>query len=290
MILLLFCAACGSSGSDIKVLVNGKPEALEETEVRARLADGRLTDSSMVWGGGRWIPFREDARYASLKPAPASAEATVATPASTVSNSARLELHYVPSEVPMGLSTSEGGGPFFDTPDANTPLKLPPDDGKRTYGVMTIGGKDLAAALESGDQGKLWLDGNGNGDLTDDGAPITGEAQGVLPNHYTLPLGDPPGSAPYRLWMFESRMGGVKYYAAGHWAGTFPLLADYPVVLFDGTADFDYANDPVVIDFNRDGKADETEMKTVGQFFELQGRRMTVSAIDPNGKSVTFSY
>lgn len=62
----------------------------------------------------------------------------------------------------------------------------------------------------------------------------------------------------------------------------------YRMVLFDANADGDYANDPLVIDVNGDGKAGETERVTVGKQIRIEQRDVILRAIAASGRSVTL--
>jgi len=115
----------------------------------------------------------------------------------------------------------------------------------------------------------------------------------VVPNHYTmqLPYDKEEDLTPYRMWMFLSRMGGVRFYSACHWHGLLTIKDNtYKVVLFDGNADGDYSNDPAVIDVNNDGKAAEIEKLVRGKSVSIDGTLVELVAIAPSGRWVQLMY
>ena len=81
----------------------------------------------------------------------------------------------------------------------------------------------------------------------------------MVPNHYTLalPYKQEKTGVSYRMWMFRSGMGGVRFYSQCYWRGQLDIDGEkYTWVLFDGNADGDYSNDPAVIDIDKDGDLD----------------------------------
>ena len=96
--------------------------------------------------------------------------------------------------------------------------------------------------------------------------------------------------APYRFWLFGSNMGGVKFYPVCHWHGTLTVKEKpYPVVAFDGNADGDYSNDPVVVDADGNGKADEGEQLSPGRSITIDGEQVTLVSISRSGLTVRFT-
>ncbi|MFH0824541.1 MAG: zinc ribbon domain-containing protein, partial [Pseudomonadota bacterium] len=185
---------------------------------------------------------------------PADATATGSTsPPATVTQAAGdkgslIYLQFSGDGFPLGLSVSEGSGiHLFDTPSPDQGFKkLPPEtEAKRHYDQFTVAGRTFLVLTEESKPPKFYLDANGNGDLTDDPGPFVGEGPNLVPNHYKLLLpyrGEKRG-VPYRVWMFPSRMGGVRFYPKCHRHTLIEINdQDYPVVLFDGNADGDYSN------------------------------------------------
>jgi hypothetical protein len=196
----------------------------------------------------------------------------------------------------MGLSVSEGFAlHLFDSPDASQGFKIfpPESDAKRHYDQFSIGGVTYLVITEESDPPKLYLDGNRNGDLTDDLGPFEGERPELVPNHFTimLPAKDSESGVPYRLWLFPSRMGGIRFYPKCHWHGQLELNGKvYKLVLFDGNADGDYSNDPLIIDIDDDGKAAETEKLKPGQSCDIDGTAVKLISIAPSGRWVQLEF
>jgi hypothetical protein len=207
-----------------------------------------------------------------------------------------IDLEFSDKGYPMGLSVSEGFAlHLFDTPDANQGFKkFPPEsDAKRHYDQFSIGGATYLVISEESDPPKLYLDANRNGDLTDDLGPFEGERPELVPNHFTimLPAKDSESGVPYRLWLFPSRMGGIRFYPQCHWHGQLELNGKlYKLVLFDGNADGDYSNDPLIIDIDDDGKATETETLKPGQSCDIDGTLVKLISIAPSGRWVQLEF
>jgi len=208
-----------------------------------------------------------------------------------------VTMTYVGDGFPMGLSTSQGSGlHLFDTPSPSQGFtKMPPDtDARRYYDQLTIAGATFRVITEASDPPRFYLDANHNGDMTDDPGPFAGERAGVVPNFYTLSLPYPKEglAAEYRMWIFPSRMGGARFYAACHTVGELALPESgkrYRLVLFDANADGDYSNDPLIVDVNGDGQAQESERLTPGRTLQVDGLALRLKAIAPSGRSVVFA-
>jgi len=112
----------------------------------------------------------------------------------------------------------------------------------------------------------LYFDMNKNGDLSDDGGPITNEGNGIfaasikLPFKQVLPGMDIPGD--YEIWFFTNKSlwktSRMAFYSRTQLAG-FALLKKrpIPVILADrGLNDADFTNDGINIDLDGDGKID----------------------------------
>jgi hypothetical protein len=197
----------------------------------------------------------------------------------------------------MGLSTAQGSGlHLFDTPSPTQGFtKLPPEtEARRYYDQLRIAGATFRVVTEETLPPRLYLDANHNGDVTDDPGPFAGERPGVVPNFYTVSLPYPGEglSAEYRLWIFPSRMGGARFYAACHTVGELAPSDPgkrYRLVLFDATADGDYSNDPLIVDINGDGRAQESERLAPGGTLELDGVALRLKAIAPSGRRVVLA-
>lgn len=207
-----------------------------------------------------------------------------------------IELRYVPEGFPLGLSVSQGFAlHLFETPAGNQGFKtLPPDSGhKRYYDEFTIAGQSHLTITEESTPPRFYFDENRNGDLTDDRGPFTAEKEGLLPNHFTIQIRYDAEKvvAPYRLWLFGSTMGGVRFYPVCHWQGQLTINgSSYPLVAFDGNADGDYSNDPLLIDANDNGKADDGELLQPGGKITIDGKLVTLVAISPSGLTARLAW
>lgn len=203
-----------------------------------------------------------------------------------------FKLKYSEEGFPLGLSVSQGFGlHFFETPSADQGFrKLPPETGKkRYYDELSIAGGKYRVVTEATNPPKMYLDANGNGDLTDDPGPFSAQGPSLIPNHYSLllPYKNGKSGVPYRMWLFSSRMGGVRFYPKCHWQGQLEINGkNYRMVLFDGNADGDYSNDPLVIDVDGDGKAGKGERLLPGDSLSVDGTRITLHAVAPSGRRV----
>jgi hypothetical protein len=205
-----------------------------------------------------------------------------------------IELEPSPEGFPLGLGTSEGFAlHLFDTPGANQGFKkFPAESGsKRHYDEFTLAGKVHLVITEESDPPRLYFDENRNGDLTDDRPAAVGEGPGIVPNHYSIQVryDDEKVVAPYRVWMFGSNMGGVRFYPKCHWHGNLTVNGTpYKIVAFDGNSDGDYSNDPVVIDANKNDKAEDEEKLTPGKSMTIEGQQVTLISISRSGLTVRF--
>lgn len=230
---------------------------------------------------------------ASPKSPPAGAGTPAKASAPTVAGGGTaMELSYVPEGFPFGLSVSQSTlGHLFETPGGSQKYtKMPPDSGaKRFYDDFTIGGATHLLITEESKPLRMFFDENRNGDMTDDRGPFTAEKEQFLPNHISIQIRYPKEKlvTPYRLWLFGSNMGGVKFYAACHWRGALDVDgAKYTMVAFDGNADGDYANDPLIIDANGNEKEDTGERLMPGQSMTVGGKKVTLSSVSPSGLTV----
>ena len=146
---------------------------------------------------------------------------------------------------------------------------------------------------EASNPPKIYLDTNRNADMTDDPGPFLGEGPAIAPNHYTLelPYTGEETAAPYRLWLFSSNMGGTRFYPKCHWVGRIEINGNpYTVITFDGNADGDYSNDPLIVDVNNDGKADDSERLVPGESLTIDGVEVKLLAIAPSGRLIRLQY
>jgi len=225
---------------------------------------------------------------------PGRTSAPAAKNAANSTEGTAIELEPSPEGFPLGLAVSEGFAlHLFDTPGANQGFKtFPPESGaKRHYDEFTLAGKVHLVITEESTPPRMYFDENRNGDLTDDRPPAEGEAPSLVPNHYSIQVlyEDEKVVAPYRLWLFGSNMGGVRFYPKCHWHGTLTVKdTPYRIVAFDGNADGDYSNDPVVIDANGNDKADDDEQLTPGRGITIDGQQVTLVSVSRSGLTVRF--
>lgn len=225
---------------------------------------------------------------------PGKISTTVKVNAAATTDGTAIELEPSPDGFPLGLSVSQGFAlHLFDTPGANQGFKkFPPENGsKRHYDELTLAGKAHLVITEESNPPKLYFDENRNGDLTDDRPASIGEGTALVPNHYSIQVlyNDEKVVAPYRMWMFGSNMGGVRFYPKCHWHGTLTVTGrSYKIVAFDSNSDGDYSNDPVVIDANNNDKADDEEKLIPGRSITIDGQQVTLISISRSGLTVRF--
>ena len=223
---------------------------------------------------------------------PGKASTAATAPAIASKDGTAIELESSPEGFPLGLGTTQGFAlHLFDTPGANQGFrKFPPESGaKRHYDEFTLAGKVHLVITEESNPPKLYFDENRNGDLTDDRPAFVGEGPALVPNHYSIQVlyDDEKVVAPYRLWMFGSNMGGVRFYPKCHWHGTLTVNGTpYKIVAFDGNSDGDYSNDPVVIDANSNDKAEDEEKLTPGRSITIDGQQVTLVSVSRSGLTV----
>lgn len=197
---------------------------------------------------------------------------------------------------PFGLSVSQGFAVhLFETPSENQGFKkLPPESGvKRYYDEFSIAGTTYLVISEESNPPTLYWDANQNGDLTDDPGPFPGEQPGLVPNHFTvmLPAKNSESGVPYRMWLFPSRMGGVRFYPQCHWHAELKLSGNnYKMVLFDANADGDYSNDSLAIDLDNDGNASSSELVKPGETINIDGIPVKLLSIAPSGRWAEFEF
>ncbi len=280
------------------MLVGGQPQTITESDLVERLRTGALTETTQVWRDGDWRLLRDVPELSALlraaEPAPEPIAAVV-DPGPATPQAVRVPMAYVPEGFPLGLSTQNGrGASLAELPDEEYRV-LPARTGERMFGSLWFGEKTLLCVLNLGGKNtpaQLYLDRNGDGDLTNDPGPFSPEGEGSIPAHYTieLPWADEKGAeaTKYRMWWYPSNMGGTAFYAACHRSGRFPY-GDVPMVLFDANADGDYANDALYIDWNRDGTAAPTEAYLMGEPIPVGSGHVRCVTISHGGSEVAFA-
>jgi hypothetical protein len=207
-----------------------------------------------------------------------------------------IELTYQPEGYPMELSVSQGFlGHLFDTPGQGQGFgKMPPDAGfKRHYDEFRIAGATHLLISEESRPPRFYFDENRNGDLTDDRGPFAAEKEQFLPNNVSIQIRYDREKVvvPYRMWVFGSNMGGVRFYPVCHWKGVLEAGGGrFTMLAFDANADGDYSNDPLVIDANDNGTADQGESLTPGQSLQVAGQEVRLVSLSPSGLTVWLKY
>ncbi|MBL7223791.1 MAG: site-2 protease family protein [Candidatus Brocadiae bacterium] len=175
--------------------------------------------------------------------------------------------------------------------------------GRRYWGELVLGPRDapnrIAFAIDSDEQGgrAMYLDANQDGDFADDAEPLRSRSTGGFAWLLDLELRySRPGGivkAPYRLWFFINDAGWrakrAAFYAQCHRSGSLEVGGDsYALIIFDNPADGDYSNDPIVVDLNRDGRAQDEERCRVGGMIRVGGTQLVLHSIAPAGDWVHF--
>jgi hypothetical protein len=143
--------------------------------------------------------------------------------------------------------------------------------GRQLYGAFALGTMDdktypFVLDLVSGPHPELYFDTNHNGDLTDDGGPLTNQGNGVFATNIQIPFAQLlkevrfPGL--YTLWFFVNdshwQKGVVAHYSQTQLRGKVTLQGrTYTAYIVDtGGNDADFTNDGIAVDLNGDGKID----------------------------------
>ncbi|MCW8890747.1 MAG: hypothetical protein OQL20_08835 [Sedimenticola sp.] len=171
--------------------------------------------------------------------------------------------------------------------------RLPPFQGPgQKYGSIDLAnGRRHAYVLDTDPKGyRLYVDLNRNGDLTDDGKPLSNRGKGRFANRLILPLdsvsGIPQLKGDMELWIYTNdqswRQDALRFYNRTQLAGQLLIkgqsfnafLADNRVI------DGDYRNDGISIDINGDGKIDpRSEFVSPGDPVTLNGETLRFNII-----------
>jgi hypothetical protein len=174
--------------------------------------------------------------------------------------------------------------------NTSTPLSPTPSPGiKKTpayqgsgqwYGMLKLGTRanpfyHFVFDLVTGPHPVVYFDANQNGDLTDDGAPLTNQGSGIFATRITLPWRRLSAEAPfpgqYQLWFFTNdtlwQRSAVAHYSRTQLRGTVSLAGKtYLAQIADARDnDADLTNDGIYLDINGNGKIDRD-----GEFFPPQ--------------------
>lgn len=135
---------------------------------------------------------------------------------------------------------------------------------------------------------RLFVDRNGNGDLTDDGPGLDNQGSGLFAASLRLPMALVSGrrdlGGDYLLWLFtndkERPPASISYYARTQLQGEISLPAGrFTAYLADNqSTDGDFTNDGIAIDLDRDRRIDLTdEFFSPGRPALIQGQRYRFS-------------
>jgi hypothetical protein len=224
------------------------------------------------------------------------------TPADEGKVTVRME--YADRGFPLGIAARESKARPLDPQSAQERFDKAPSlrGGVSSFGILALGGTEFFYLIDEDGQGlgRIYVDENRNGDLSDDGRIYEPGSEGGLPTHLTLrvPYAGEQGKEPlepYRIWCFARGAWELFFYAACHRAGEFvykPVAGKpsgpHPVILFDNPADGRYDNDFVVIDLDGDSEADEDERCSAAGRIRIDGEEFTLEAIAPDGRQVVF--
>ena len=229
-----------------------------------------------------------------------------ANPGSTVSQakqrSSQREAVRAGAAQSLSLSISESFRPIgFVVParSRKLPLSSQPDrlykrlpkfqGGEQRYGVIQLAGsQQYRFVLDTPDSGfLLYLDMNRNGDLTDDGGPITNAGDGLFANKLVFSMAKVTGisglQGDYQLWMFTNDQGwadnSMRIYAMTQLAGEVRLNGKrYKAYLADNhLLDADFTNDGMGIDIDGDGKIAAHEYMPPNGQITVDGQRYSIS-------------
>ena len=207
---------------------------------------------------------------------------------------------FVPEGWPMGLSAAQSrAGGLAGTPLEALRRDLRLQGTEVRYGFLPLGsGHDtrITFVVSAIDQ-PTWLvhvDRNNNEDLTDDGPPIESEGTGrfsaKLP--VEVEVTGPDGAVshhPYQVWLWfvesedqDPSRAQPRFYARCHYTGTVRLGVEvFDAVAYEARAqDGLFANDPICIDLDRDGRCAAGEQVESGQTIEVAGRRFRIRVRD----------
>lgn len=193
--------------------------------------------------------------------------------------------------------------------------KLPEGLTAPRFGVIRFGAADRPQAFvvvldeSEGKDGRLWVDTNANGDLTDDAAPLwkkrvartRGGERTIYQGSFKIRLGDGPGASAVQLntYRFDPNDPGraalkdaILYYADYVYQGQATLGGQsFRVALHDWPARGDFRGKPgerlgvqLLIDVNGNGKFDARgERYDVTQPFNIKGTTYELRELAANG-------
>jgi hypothetical protein len=193
----------------------------------------------------------------------------------------------------VGISANGFKPVEFQIGARSTPLNVPLSRGRpaalrrepayegseQWYGVLTLGSpvREFPFALDLLPNGKfaIWFDADANGDLTDDGAPLTNKGSGDGgPGGFATTLrvawrtlsAEAPFDGEFSIWFYSNKSGWARDHRASHYSrtqlkGKVAVGRDVYVawIADSGYNDADLTNDGMWVDLNANGKADKDE-------------------------------
>jgi hypothetical protein len=142
------------------------------------------------------------------------------------------------------------------------------------YGTLRLGTRenplyDFVFDLISGPHPIVYFDTNQNGDLSDDGKPLTNQGSGIFATVITLPfrrlVGEVSFPGEYKLWFFTNdslwQRQAIAHYSRTQLKGTVQIAGKaYVAYIADaGNNDADLTNDGLSVDLNGNGAIDRHE-------------------------------
>lgn len=261
---------------------------LRNTELEMLLNQtGKPVGAIATGTGGRWA--KTEVLTTTTQPSPPYGKDYYAE------RNARLREHAVPVNVTLrdghfvpvvfGVAANWNECPIHLVSEKPRAIKREPayQGSSRKYGFIRLGNTDnnifyFALDLTAGPHPLLYLDRNQNGDLTDDGGPITnqGDKAGVFSSEITLPFDRilkgaafPEG---YKAWLFTNETYWERdimcIYSKSQLKGKIVLDGiEYLAYIADsGINDATYTNKGIYVDINRNGK-----IESKSEFIEPEG-------------------
>jgi hypothetical protein len=245
----------------------------------------------MLLGAGLWLTHGVRSRP-DTPPVPPRSLPPVTAPSPTAASVTRVRVSIMRDGFrPVSMSLAASQHPPLLLTDQRPPglVKEPRYQGpQQKYAVLRLGQGahptyTLALDLLPHISPVLYVDLNQNGDLTDDGPPLTNQGTGFFATRLRVPFASlvPSVTVPgyYEAWLFTNtglwQNSLITYYSRTQFKGTVRLAGHtYTAYLAEGQHnDADFTNDGIHIDLNGDGKISaETESFPPGTLLHLGGR------------------
>jgi hypothetical protein len=180
---------------------------------------------------------------------------------------------FTPVEMKVTVSWNTST-PLSSTPPARITTHPVYQGSSQRYGTLRLGtGEntlyDFVFDLISGPHPIVYFDANQNGNLSDDGKPLTNQGSGIFATVITLPfrrlIREVSFPGPYTLWFFTNdslwKRYAIAHYSRTQLKGTVHIACKaYVAYIADaGNNDADLTNDGVSVDVNGDGHIDRQQ-------------------------------